>query len=79
MLPEDPILDEIRKVRHRISAQFDHDPFKLVEYYMKLQEVVGWSERPRTPTIAMKWLEFATLTPTYQICLCTILASIVLR
>jgi hypothetical protein len=38
MLPEDPILDEIRRVRHRISAQFDHDPFKLVEYYMKLQE-----------------------------------------
>jgi hypothetical protein len=38
MLQQDPILDEIRRVRHQISARFDHDPFKLVEYYMKLQE-----------------------------------------
>jgi len=34
----DPVIDEIREVRHRISARFDHDPARLVEYYMKLQE-----------------------------------------
>jgi hypothetical protein len=34
----DPTLDRIRQVRHEISAEFDHDPQKLVEYYMRLQE-----------------------------------------
>jgi hypothetical protein len=34
----DPVIDEIRAVRSRISAQFDHDPDKLVEYYMELQK-----------------------------------------
>jgi hypothetical protein len=34
----DPVIDEIREIRHRISVQVQHDPTKLVEYYMKLQE-----------------------------------------
>jgi len=34
----DPIIDEIREVRHQISARVDHDPARLVAYYMKLQE-----------------------------------------
>jgi ribosome maturation factor RimP len=34
----DPTIDEIREVRHRISARFDHDPAKLVAYYMELQK-----------------------------------------
>ena len=34
----DPVIDEVREVRHRISAQVDHDPARLVAYYMKLQE-----------------------------------------
>jgi hypothetical protein len=34
----DPVIDEIREVRHQISARVDHDPARLVEYYMKLQE-----------------------------------------
>lgn len=34
----DPVIDEIREVRHRISETFDHDPAKLVAYYMQLQE-----------------------------------------
>ena len=33
----DPPIDEIRAVRHAISARFGHDPRKLVEYYMRLQ------------------------------------------
>ncbi len=34
----DPVIDEIREVRQRISARFDHDPVRLVAHYMKLQE-----------------------------------------
>ncbi len=34
----DPVIDEIREVRNRISARFDHDPARLVAYYIKLQE-----------------------------------------
>lgn len=36
--PHDPAVEEIREVRHRISARFGHDPQKLVTYYMELQE-----------------------------------------
>ncbi len=34
----DPVIDEIRDVRHRISARCDHDPARLVAYYMELQQ-----------------------------------------
>lgn len=34
----DPVIDEIRAIRHRISARFDHDPARLVAYYMELQK-----------------------------------------
>jgi hypothetical protein len=36
--PSDPIIDEIREVRHRISERFAHDPARLVAYYIELQE-----------------------------------------
>ena len=34
----DPVIDEIREVRHRISARHEHDPAKLVAYLMQFQE-----------------------------------------
>ena len=34
----DPVIDEVREVRHRISARVDHDPRRLVGYYAELQE-----------------------------------------
>ncbi len=34
----DPVIDEIREIRHRISARFDHDPAQLVAYYMERQK-----------------------------------------
>lgn len=40
-LPPDPVIDEIREVRRRISARFDHDPERLVAYYMELQKQYG--------------------------------------
>ncbi|HSG38400.1 MAG TPA: hypothetical protein VLE27_02085 [Thermoanaerobaculia bacterium] len=37
-IQSDPVIDEIREIRHRISARFDHDPEKLVAYYMEMQK-----------------------------------------
>jgi hypothetical protein len=37
-MQDDPAIARIREVRHRISKQFDHNPKRLVEYYMQLQE-----------------------------------------
>ena len=34
----DPVIEEIREVRRQISARCDHDPAKLVAYYMELQK-----------------------------------------
>ena len=34
----DPVVDEVRDIRRRISARFDHDPEKLVAYYVELQK-----------------------------------------
>jgi hypothetical protein len=34
----DPVIEEVRAVRHRISARFDHDPTRLVAYYEDLQK-----------------------------------------
>jgi hypothetical protein len=34
----DQPIDEIRELRRRISARFDHDPARLVAHYVKLQE-----------------------------------------
>ena len=36
-----PILDEIRRVRHAISAEFGHDPRKIVAHYRELQRRLG--------------------------------------
>ena len=33
-----PTIDEIRKIRHQISQRFNHDPERIVEYYIKLQQ-----------------------------------------
>ena len=34
----DPVIDEIREVRHRVSARFEHDPTQLVAFYMEMQK-----------------------------------------
>ncbi len=34
----DPVIDEVRAVRQRISARFGHDPARLVAYDLELQE-----------------------------------------
>ena len=37
-IKDDPVIAEIRRVRHEISAKFDHDLSKLFEYYVELQK-----------------------------------------
>ena len=32
-----PILEEIRRVRHAMSAEIGHDPAKIVDYFASLQ------------------------------------------
>ena len=38
MRTSDPTIDEIRRVRHEISREVDHDPKRLVEYYRRLEK-----------------------------------------
>lgn len=33
----DPIIDEIRRVRHEMSAEFGHDPRRAFEFFQDLQ------------------------------------------
>jgi hypothetical protein len=37
-IPPDPVIDEIREIRHRISEQCGHDPRRLLDYYLAVQE-----------------------------------------
>ena len=37
-IEDDPAIKQIRDVRHKISAQFDHDPKKLVDHYIEFQK-----------------------------------------
>ena len=36
--PSDPVIDEVREVRHRISERCGHNPERLVAYYLELQQ-----------------------------------------
>ena len=37
-MTNEPVLDEIRRVRHAISAKINHDPHRIVAYYTDLQK-----------------------------------------
>ncbi len=37
-MKDDPAIAKIREVRHRISAEHDHDPRKVVDYYIEMQK-----------------------------------------
>ncbi len=50
-------IDAVREARRRISERFGHDPRKLVEHYMKLQErhkdrLVAPPQRQATDTLS---------------------------
>lgn len=47
----DAVIEEIRAIRQQISAECDHDPVKLVAYYMEMQKkykdrLVNYSKVP---------------------------------
>ena len=47
----DPVIDEVRDIRKRISDRFGNDPARLVAYYIELQErhldrLIGRSQEP---------------------------------
>ena len=35
---DDPVIAEIRDIRRKISARFNHDPERLVKYYINMQK-----------------------------------------
>jgi hypothetical protein len=36
--PDDEEINRVRATRHRISARFGHDPYRLVAHYIELQK-----------------------------------------
>ena len=37
-IKDDPAIDQIREIRHQISAEFDHDPERVLAYYVEVEE-----------------------------------------
>ena len=37
-MKKDPTVERIREVRHQISAEFDHDPKKLMSHYRDMEK-----------------------------------------
>lgn len=46
-MKDDPVISEIRRVRHQISAQVGHDVRRLGEHYMELERKARASGRYR--------------------------------
>jgi hypothetical protein len=47
---DDPVVTEVRKARHEISAEHGHDTRRLVEHYIKMQEAAKKTGRFRFVT-----------------------------
>ena len=37
-MPTDPVVDDVRAIRHQISAEHGHDPSRLLAYLMEQQK-----------------------------------------
>ena len=37
-MKKDPVIDEIRAVRHKISEEFGHDTKRLLDHYRELEK-----------------------------------------
>lgn len=37
-IKDDPAIEQIREVRHRISAEFGHDTKRLIDHYRELEK-----------------------------------------
>ena len=49
---DDEAIKEIRKTRHKISAEYDHDTKKLLDHYKKLEK--RYSKRILTKDISLR-------------------------
>ncbi len=58
----DPTLAKIRAARHRISERCGHDPRRLVEYYLQVQE--AYRDRLIWPSQSATRNESVDSTPT---------------
>ena len=38
IMTNDPLIDEIRQIRHEISAEFQHDTQKMYAYYQQVEK-----------------------------------------
>lgn len=36
-IKDDPAIDQIREIRHQISAEFEHDPRRVLAYYSEFE------------------------------------------
>lgn len=45
MKKTDPLIDEIRQIRHEFSAEFDHDPKKMYAYYKQVEKELKASDQ----------------------------------
>ncbi len=36
-IKDDPAIDQIREIRHQISAEFGHDPRRVLAYYSEFE------------------------------------------
>ena len=39
-MTSDPAIDEIRRLRHEISEECQHDPKRLIEHYFELEKIL---------------------------------------
>ena len=57
MHPSDPAIDEIRQIRHEMSAEAGHDPLRLIEIILQVQErhkdrLLAGGDQPSAPPAA---------------------------
>jgi hypothetical protein len=43
----DPLVDEVRAIRHKISERYNHDPKRYIEHLMELEQKLRASGRYR--------------------------------
>ena len=58
-IKDDPAIEEIREVRHRISAEFGHDTKRLIDHYRELEKkyadrLVKTTRQPESPRLVTK-------------------------
>ncbi len=57
---QDPIITEVRQVRHEIEAECENDPQKYYEHIVLLQEKYLNRLTRRKPKLTFEWRELAT-------------------